>query len=199
MHLIRACNRALATALLLFSCTNAHTQAYPARPIRVVMPFPPGGPSDVLGRALGQKLSEQMGQNVIPDNRAGAGGNLGIALVAKAVADGYTLLVTSSTIAISPSLYSRLDYNTERDFAAVARLAMIPNVLLILPSLPAKTLRQFVELARADPGKLNFGSGGTGTTNHLANELLMSLEKIKLEQGGNRTVFTEDFPLAMTI
>mgnify|MGYP003342405630 FL=1 len=127
-----------------------------------------------------QKMGEQMNANFVPDNRPGAGGNLGLALAAKAPADGYTLLVTSSSIAVSPWLYKKLDYDAEKDFAPIARLAEIPNVLLVNPSVQAKTLKEFIALARTNPGKLNYGSGGAGTTNHLANELLMSLEKINL-------------------
>ena len=155
-------------------------QAYPNRPIRLMLPFPAGSPSDILGRALGQKLSEQLGENVVPDNRSGAGGNLGISLAAKSPPDGYTILLTSPTIAISPSLYAHLNYDAARDLVAVARLALIQNVLVVHPSVPATTLKAFISLARAHPGKLNFGSGGAGTTNHLANELLKNLTKINI-------------------
>lgn len=158
----------------------AGAQTYPNKPIRLVVPFPAGGPSDILGRALGQKLAEQLGQNVVPDNRPGAGGNLGIGQVAKAPPDGYTVVVTAPTVAISPSLYSNLTYNPMEDLAPVARLATIENVLVVHPSVPAKNLKQFIALARAHPGKLNFGSGGAGTTNHLANELLKHLEKLDM-------------------
>jgi len=156
----------------------AFAQSYPAKPIRLVLPFPPGSPSDLVGRTIGQKLSVQMGQNLVPDNRPGAGGTLGLTLVAKSPADGYTLIVTSPTIAISPALYANLQFDSQKDFAAVARLASIENVMLVHPSVPAKTLKQFIALARSHPGKLNYGSGGAGTTNHLANELLKSLVRI---------------------
>ena len=173
--------RALSAALpLALFATLALGQAYPTKPVRLLLPFPVGGPSDILGRAVGQKLGEQLGTNVVPDNRAGAGGNLGLSMAAKAAPDGYTLLVTSSAIAVSPALYSKLDYNAATDFAPIARLAAIQNVLLVHPGVPAKSLNDFIALARAQPGKLNYGSGGAGTTNHLANELLMSLEKINL-------------------
>jgi tripartite-type tricarboxylate transporter receptor subunit TctC len=129
---------------------------------------------------VGQKLSELLGQNIIPDNRAGAGGNVGIAAVAKAPPDGYTLLVSSPAIALSPALYRNLQYDAAKELAPVARLASIENVVLVHPSVPAKTLKEFIALARARPGKLNFGSGGAGTTNHLANELLKHNEKIDL-------------------
>ena len=158
----------------------ACAQGYPSKPIRLILPFPAGAPSDMIGRVVAQKLAEQVSENVLPDNRTGAGGNLGIALAAKAPPDGYTLLVVSPTIAISPSLYSTLGYDAARDLAPVARLATIENVLLVHPSVPAKSLKQFVALARAHPGKLNYGSGGPGTTNHLANELLKHLEKINM-------------------
>ena len=155
-------------------------QAYPLKPIRLIVPFPAGASSDIVGRMLGQKLFEQMGEQVVPDNRPGAGGNVGIGVAAKAPPDGYTLLISTPGIAISPSLYSNLAYDPVRDLTPVARLASIHNVLVVHPSVPTKTLRQFISLARAHPGKLNFGSGGVGTTNHLANELLKRLEKIDM-------------------
>jgi len=170
----------VAAPLLLAFAQGAIAQTYPSKPIRLILPFPAGAPSDMIGRAVGQKLGEQLGENVVPDNRTGAGGNLGIAVAAKAPPDGYTLLVVSPTLAISPSLYSNLAYDAAKDLAPVARLATIENVLLVHPSVPARNLKQFVALARARPGKLNYGSGGPGTTNHLANELLKSLEKINL-------------------
>jgi tripartite-type tricarboxylate transporter receptor subunit TctC len=154
--------------------------AYPTKPIRLVLPFPPGAPSDLVGRTIGQKLGEQLGQSFVPDNRAGAGGSVGLAMVAKAPPDGYTLMVTSPSIALTPLLYSSLQYDVAKDFTPIARLASIENVMLVHPSVPAKTLKEFIALARSRPGKLNYGSGGAGTTNHLANELLKSLEKINI-------------------
>ncbi|MBI3935593.1 MAG: tripartite tricarboxylate transporter substrate binding protein [Betaproteobacteria bacterium] len=170
----------IASLLGALSCSGAVAQGYPNKPIRLVLPYPAGAPSDMVGRALGQKLSEQLGQNIVADNRTGAGGNLGIAAVAKAPPDGYTILITSPAIAISPSLYSNLGYDAEKDLAPVARVATIENVLVVHPSVPARTLKQFIALAHAHPGKLNFGSGGAGTTNHLANELLKSIQKINM-------------------
>src|SRR5215207_3182795 len=158
----------------------AWAQTYPTKPIKLILPFPPGAPSDLVGRTIGQKIAEQMGQGVVPDNRAGAGGTLGLTLAAKAVADGYTILVTSPTIALSPLLYSNPGYDVAKDFTPVARLASIENVMLVHPTVPTKTLKEFIALARANPGKLNYGSGGPGTTNHLANELLKSLEKLNM-------------------
>jgi len=175
---------ALAVAALAFALFSTGTLAqpagYPSKPIRLVVPFPAGASSDVVGRMIGQKISEQMGQQVIADNRAGAGGNLGIAVAAKSPPDGYTILIATASIAVSPALYANPGYDAIKDLVPVARLTNIPNVLIVHPSVPAKTLRQFIDLARTRPGKLNFGSGGAGTTNHLANELLKHLEKINI-------------------
>ena len=172
--------------LLLCACAAASpsavaaTTSYPAKPLRLVVPFPAGASSDIVGRMLGEKLAEQMGEQIVADNRPGAGGNLGIGFAAKSPPDGYTMVIATASIAVSPSLYAKLGYDPVKDLAPIARLTSIPNVLIVHPSIPAKTLRQFVNLARAHPGKLNFGSGGAGTTNHLANELLKHLEKIDL-------------------
>ncbi|MBI3042139.1 MAG: tripartite tricarboxylate transporter substrate binding protein [Betaproteobacteria bacterium] len=169
-----------AIAVQLAASGGAAAQSYPSKPIRLLLPFPPGSPSDIVGRILGQKLSEQLGENLVPDNRVGAGGNLGLGVAAKSPPDGYTVVITSPTIAISPSLYARLPYDAARDLAAIARVASIENVMVVHPSVPAKNLKQFIALARAHPGKLNFGSGGAGTTNHLANELLKYVEKLNM-------------------
>ena len=170
-----------AAVLFAVSMSNGvQAQSYPSKPIRLILPFPPGAPSDMVGRTVGQKIGEQLGQAFIPDNRTGAGGTVGLAMVAKALPDGYTVMVASPTIALSPLLYSNLLYDTTKDFTPIARLASIENVMLVHPSVPAKTLKEFIALARARPGKLNYGSGGPGTTNHLANELLRSLEKINM-------------------
>jgi tripartite-type tricarboxylate transporter receptor subunit TctC len=129
---------------------------------------------------LAQKISAPLGEQVVADNRAGAGGNLGLGIAAKAAPDGYTIVLATASIAVSPALYANLGYDPVNDLTPVARLTSIPNILVVHPSVPAKTLRQFINLARARPGKLNFGSGGAGTTNHLANELLKHLEKIDI-------------------
>lgn len=176
------CSAALFVAL---SCAATHAaaatpQAYPVKPVRLIVPFPAGASSDIVGRMIGEKLAEQLGQPVVVDNRAGAGGNLGIGVAAKSPPDGYTIVIATASIAVSPSLYAKLGYDPINDLAPIARLTSIPNVLLVHPSVPAKTLRQFINLARAQRGKLNFGSGGAGTTNHLANELLKHLEKIDM-------------------
>ena len=174
-------NISVVMALLALICTGAFAQQpYPVKPIRLIVPFPAGASSDIVGRLLAQKISEQMNEQVIADNRAGAGGNLGLALAAKAPPDGYTIVIATASIAVSPSLYANPGYDAQKDLAPIARLISVPNILLVHPSVPAKTLRQFINLARANPGKLNYGSGGAGTTNHLANELLKHLEKINM-------------------
>ncbi len=163
-----------------FAGGSLHAQTFPAKQVRFILPFPPGGPTDMLGRALAQKLSEQVGQPVVADNRPGAGGNLGLELTAKSPPDGHTVVLSSPLVSISPSLYAKLNYDPHRDLAPVSLVAYIQNVLIVHPSVPAKTLGQLVDIARRNPGKLNFGSGGIGTTSHLAPSLLLSLAKVNM-------------------
>ena len=172
----------LAAALAVVSAGPVHAQqaAFPSKPIRLILPFAPGGPSDIVGRVLSQKMSEQMGQQVVTDNRAGAGGNLGLELAAKAPPDGHTLVVASPTVAISPSLYKKLNYDPQKDFAPISTVANIPNVMIVHNSVPAKTVKEFVELARRSPGKLNYGSSGAGSTTHLSSEILSTMAKLKM-------------------
>jgi tripartite-type tricarboxylate transporter receptor subunit TctC len=167
--------RWIATALAALALGTipavAGAQAYPSRPIRLIVPFPPGGSTDILGRALGQKLAETWGQQVIVDNRPGAGGSIGAEAAAKAPADGYTLLMAHiGTLAVNPALYPRLGYDAQKDFAPVSMVAIVPNVLVVHPSLPVKTVTELVEYARRNPGKLNYSSGGNGSAAHLAME-----------------------------
>ena len=168
---------AMATAAFAF---QASAQNFPTKTVRLILPFPPGGPSDILGRALSQKLTEQMGQQVIADNRPGAGGNLGLELTSKAPPDGYTMVLSSPLISLSPLLYSKLNYDPFKDLAPISLVAQIQNVVLVHPSVPAKNLKELAQVARSSPGKLNYGSGGVGTTTHLAPELFMSLTKTKM-------------------
>ncbi len=151
---------------------NAQTAAtYPNKPIRLVVPFTPGGSTDILARAIGQELTKAWGQSVIIDNVPGAGGSIGADRVAKAPADGYTLLMGHiGTLAVNPSLYPKLPYNPVKDFAPVAWVARVPNVLVVNPQVPAKTTAELVALAKAKPGQLNYGSGGNGSAANLATE-----------------------------
>ena len=146
----------------------AQAQSYPVKPITLVVPFPPGGPTDQVARVLAQKLTEQMGQSVIVDNKPGANGNIGGAQVAKAAGDGYTLLYNTSSITLSPALYKNLSYDVLKDLAPVALTAVVPLALVVHPSIPANNVREFVEYAKANPDKLSYGSAGNGNVTHLA-------------------------------
>jgi tripartite-type tricarboxylate transporter receptor subunit TctC len=150
-------------------------QTYPSKPIRLVVPFPPGGSLDVVARAIGQKLTEAWGQPIIIDNRPGAGGNIGADLVAKSAADGYTILEGAlSTHAVNVSLYSRLPYDPVKDFAPITLVAVTPNVLVVNASFPVNSVPELIAYAKAHPGKLSFGSGSNGSAGHLAGELFKS-------------------------
>ena len=159
---------------------SALAQSYPAKAIRMVMPFPPGGPTDIVGRLVAQKLSEQIGQSVVADSRPGASGNVGLEIASKAPADGYTIVLSSPVIALSPLLYGKLNYDPWKDLAPIALVGAVRNVLVVHPSVPAKDLKELVAIARKQPGRLSYGSGGIGTTTHLAPELFKSLEKIDI-------------------
>jgi len=152
----------------------SHGQAapFPSKPVRLVVPFPPGGPLDVTGRAIAQKLTEAWGQSVVVDNRPGAGGNIGADLVAKSAPDGYTVVMGAlSTHAVNPSLYPSMPYDAIRDFAPITLVAVTPNVLVVNPALPVRSVRELVAYAKANPNKLSFGSGSNGSAGHLAGEL----------------------------
>jgi tripartite-type tricarboxylate transporter receptor subunit TctC len=172
---------ALAPAAMLVISTHAAAQSdakaaadYPNRPLRFVVPFLAGGPSDVLARTLAQKMNQDWGQPVVVDNRAGAAGIIGADLVAKSASDGYTLMMAQVGDTISMSLYSKLPYNFERDFAPITLVGLTPFILVTHPSLPAKNLQELIALAKAKPGTLSFASGGTGVASHLAGELFKS-------------------------
>jgi len=151
---------------------HAQAQSFPAKPVKLVVPFPPGGPLDSVGRAIAQKLTEAWGQSVVVDNRPGAGGNIGADLVAKSAPDGYTVVMGAlSTHAVNPSLYPTMPYNAARDFAPITLVAVTPNVLVVNPSLPVRSVKDLIAYAKANPGKLSFGSGSNGSAGHLAGEL----------------------------
>lgn len=147
---------------------SAWAQAYPSKPLTMVVPFPPGGPTDLVARVLGQKLSELLGQSVVIDNRPGANGNIAAAAVSKAAADGHTVLYNTSSITLSPALYQNLAYDVQRHLAPVALTAVVPLALVIHPSVPANTVQEFVAYAKASSGKLSYGSAGNGNVTHLA-------------------------------
>jgi len=153
---------------------------YPSKTIRLVVPFAPGGGSDIVARLLSPKMTEALGQTVVVDNRAGASANLGAAMVAKAAPDGYTLLLANANYTINPSLFKSLPFDPVREFAPVALLANVTNVLAIHPSIPAKSVKELISFAKAHPGQLNFASPGNGTSSHLAGELFRQVAKIEV-------------------
>jgi tripartite-type tricarboxylate transporter receptor subunit TctC len=155
-------------------------QSYPVKPVRVIVPFPPAGAADLLTRTLGQKLGEAWGHQLVVDNRPGAGGNLGLELVAKAPPDGYTAVMAAvTTNAIGMSTYARLGYNLERDLAPVSLVGNVPHILVAHPTLPARNVKELIALARSRPGELNFASQGPGTLSHLEQEMLKQMAGFK--------------------
>jgi tripartite-type tricarboxylate transporter receptor subunit TctC len=180
--MIRFSRRAIFAALALIACTSVFSQAsYPDKPIRLVVPYPPGGFTDILGRQLATQLQTRLGQNVIVDNKGGGGSTIGSAMVARAPADGYTLLLVAPDLAINESLMAtRLSYDARKDFSPVIRAAWSPMVLVTHPSVPAKNVSEFLALAKARPGKINFASGGIGTGAHLALELFKTRAGVDL-------------------
>jgi tripartite-type tricarboxylate transporter receptor subunit TctC len=158
---------------LFLVAAGAAAQTYPNKPIRLMVPFPPGGSTDIVARIVAQKLSSQLGQGVVIENRGGAGGTLGTAVVAKAPADGYMLTVgTTSTHVVAPSVYAKLEYDPVKDFAPISLMAVTPYLLVVNPNVPAKSLKELVDLMKSQPGKMNYASAGVGSTTHLAMEML---------------------------
>jgi tripartite-type tricarboxylate transporter receptor subunit TctC len=172
---------AICIALAPFGALAQSAQSYPSKPIRMIVPFPAAGATDILARVLSQKLSESVRQQVIVDNRAGAGGTIGSRLAADAPADGYTILMgTTSTHAIGPSLYSKRPYDALKDFTPITEVVTSPTILLVGAALPASSVKELIALAKAKPGQLNFGSSGIGTQFHLSGELLKLLAGIDI-------------------
>ena len=158
--------------LCAIACLPAWSQAWPSKPIRMIIAFPPGGPTDLVSRVLAQRLSEQLGQQVIVDNKPGAGGNIAAEMSAKAAPDGSTVFYNTSAIVIGPALYGKVNYDTLKDFAPVALTASVPLVLVVNPQLPAKSVKEFLDVAKTRSGALNYSSSGTGTITHLASAML---------------------------
>lgn len=164
-----------------FAAATAHAQEYPSRPLRLVIPYAPGGPVDIVGRVVASRLNEAFGQQVIVDNRAGAGGNIALEIVAKAAADGYTLLMgANGPIAINPSLYRTMPVDTRRDLQPVSMVASSAMILVVHPTLPAASVKQLIALAKGRPGAINYASSGTGSTAHLSSELFNSMAGVKM-------------------
>ncbi len=174
--------RLLALTATALACTVAQAQSYPNKPIKLIVPFPPAGSTDISARAVAAKLGERLGQPVVIENRPGAGGNIGSDMAAKAPADGYTLLVgTVGTHAINASLYSKMAYDHVKDFAPVILLSTTPNVLVVHPSLPVANVRDVINLAKSKPGELTFASSGSGTSIHLSGEMFNSMAGTKMQ------------------
>ena len=173
----------------------ADAQDYPNKPIKFIVPYPPGGGTDVIARILQEPLAAELGQPIIIDNRGGAAGNLGTDLAAKAPADGYTILFTLSSHTINPKLYDKLPFDVERDFAAVSLATLVPQILVAHPSVPANDVKELIALAKANPGKLNYASVGTGSPGHIAGELFklktgVDIVHIPYNRGGPAVIDT---------
>jgi len=169
----------IATVCAALGCA-AHAQVYPTKAVRVVVPFAPGGTTDLIARVLGKKLGEELGQTFIVDNRGGAGGTLGADIVAKAPGDGYTLMVYHIAIATAPSLYKKLPYDTVRDIAPVTLIGTSPSIMVVTPSLNVSSVKDFIALAKAQPGRITYGSAGIGSAGHLGPALFEYYAKVKL-------------------
>jgi tripartite-type tricarboxylate transporter receptor subunit TctC len=178
MSNIKACMLSAATFMLF--ALNAQAQPFPTKPIRIVVPLAAGGPGDVLARSVAQKLTENVGQQVVVDNRPGANTNIGNEAVAKSAPDGYTLLATTSTLTINPALYTNLTYDAVKSFAPVTLIAWTPLVLVVHPSLPVKSVPELAALAKAKPGQIYYGSAGSGSVLHLAGEMFNTMGRVKL-------------------
>jgi tripartite-type tricarboxylate transporter receptor subunit TctC len=176
----KLCVILLSAIFFSFSPALFAAETYPNKPIRLILPFPPGGGTDSLGRIIGQRLAERLGQPVLPENRPGAAGTLGVEFAAKAPPNGYTIVLAIQTFAIAPSIYRKLNFDPIKDLAPITLVAQIPNILLVRPSLPVKSLKELVQYAKANPNKLNFGSGGIAGSGHLGGELLKSLANIDI-------------------
>jgi len=167
--------------LLLLITLPVAAQQYPSKPVRLVVPFPPGGPTDVVSRLLAPKLAELLGQQIVVENRGGSGGMIGTEQVAKAVPDGYTIIMgTIGGLAVAKSLNPRLGYDTLRDLAPITQSVSVTSILIVHPSVPAKNVRELLAIAKSSPGKLNYASSGNGTVTHLAGELLKLLGKVSI-------------------
>ena len=179
MKITAVLGAACAAAVLVCAPAAAQTTAYPSKTVRVVIAWPPGGANDLAGRVIFQRLSQQLGQQFVIDNRAGAAGTIGADIVAKSPADGYTLLIHSTTHVSNPWLYKSLPYDTMKDFAPVTLLVNQPSVLTVHPSLPVKSVKELIALAKARPGQLNYSSSGNGSAPHLNMALFEEMAKVK--------------------
>jgi tripartite-type tricarboxylate transporter receptor subunit TctC len=176
-----SCTRAIvAAAIAAFTVIPANAQQYPTKPVRIIIPFPPGGPTDIMGRFAAETLTKAYGVQFVPDNRAGAGGNIGMELCAKSPPDGYTVCIMTVAQSIAPAIYRKLPFDPIRDFTHVMLLAQLPSMLTVHPSLPVKTVRDLVALAKSKPGQMSYASTGNGTSPHMLMEMLKSMTGINI-------------------
>ncbi len=172
---------AVLASLAVLAAPAARAQAYPNKPIRLVIPFPPAGATDITGRVVAQKLGDALGQSIVVDNKPGAGGAIGTDIAAKSAPDGYTILIaTTSTHSVGPALSTKLPYDTVKDFTPLGLVVYVPSAVVVHPSLPARNIKEFIALAKARPGQINFSSSGPGTVGHLTGELLNATVGIKI-------------------
>jgi tripartite-type tricarboxylate transporter receptor subunit TctC len=171
---------AVLIAVAALTSLPAAAQSYPNRPVRFIVPFPPGGGNDIVGRLFAVRLADALGQQVVVDNRGGAGGTIGTDIVAKAPPDGHTMLINNISLAVNHTLFRKLPYDTLKDLAPVTLLGRQPNMVVVYPGLPVKTMGELIELARTRGGELNYGSGGVGTASHLATEMLKLMTKVEM-------------------
>ena len=176
----RPLREAVVLATALCGGATAFAQAYPVKPVRMVVPLVPGGSTDALARVLAQKMSESLGQQIVVDNRGGASGNIGTELVARAAPDGYTIMAVSMTLVVNPFLFPKVGFDPVKDFAPISLVGAAPLVLVAHPSVPVKSVQELIALARKDPGKLNYPSAGKGTNSHLSMELFKSLARVNI-------------------
>ncbi len=170
----------LVTVAFVLSASLGHAQTYPVKPVRLLVGFPGGSTTDIIARTYGHKLTESLGRQIVVENRAGAGADIAAELTAKSAPDGYTLLLGSPGLAVSPALYSKLGYDAQRDLAGVGQVSATPHIMAVNKSLPVKSLQELIALARARPGQLNFSSAGSGGSDHLGTELLAAMAKLKM-------------------
>ncbi|MBI1990999.1 MAG: tripartite tricarboxylate transporter substrate binding protein [Betaproteobacteria bacterium] len=179
--IIRCCSGSLCCSASRLRAQEAGAQEYPARTIRLIIPFAPGGANDILGRLIAARLSETVGQQVVPDNRPGAGGSIGAELVSKSPPDGYMLVIGHiGTLAVNPTLYRKLGYNPVSDFQPISLVAKVPSIMVVHPSVPARSLKELIALAKSRPGALVYGSGGNGGAGHLATEYFKLMAKVDM-------------------
>jgi tripartite-type tricarboxylate transporter receptor subunit TctC len=186
--------RPIIAAILLAASAFAHAQAYPAKPIRMIVTYPPGGGADLMARLVAPKMSEGLGQTVVVENRPGASGMIGAELVAKSAPDGYTLMLDASAHAANPSLYPKMPYDAGKAFAPVSLVVVFPNMLVVSPGFQAKSVQELVGMARAKPGSISFASSGNGSAQHLAAELFrqrLSLDMVHIPYKGGGPALTD--------